>query len=93
MADTFNLTAAFDKPSYTVGDMMTLTVSGTVTSGDATPVAASIVVTAADGSTTNLSATSSVNGASETWSITGVTDTAGRTWSISADLHSATAVA
>jgi len=93
MADTFNLTAAFDKSSYNPGDTMTVTVSGSVTNGSPTPVAATLTVTAADGSTSTLAATSAVTGATETWAITAVTDTASRTWTISADGHSATATA
>ena len=91
MADTFNLTASFDKPSYSVGDTMILTVSGSVTS-DAAPVSASIIVTAADGATTQLSAASQVGGASLTFAITAVTDTANRTWTI-IDGLSASAIA
>ena len=80
MADTFNLTAAFDKASYNPGDTMTLAVTGTVTSGSATPVSATLTVTAADGTTASLAATSSVTGGAETWTI-------------AADGHSATATA
>jgi len=93
MADTFNLTAAFDKTAYAPGDTMTLSVTGTVTSGSPSPVSAAIVITAADGSTSNLAATSSVAGAEETWTITSATDTANRTWTVAADGHSATATA
>ena len=93
MADNFNLTASFDKSSYNPGDTMTLTVDGTVTSGSATPVAATLTITAADGSTPSLAATSSVTGAAETWVISAVSDTATRTWTIAADGHSATATA
>lgn len=88
---TFNLTAAFDKSSYAVGETMTVTVSGTVTSDGSTPVSATLVVTAADGSSTNLNATSAVSGGSETFTLTSVTDTANRTWTISGLSATATA--
>jgi hypothetical protein len=93
MADTFNLTASFDKTSYAPGDAMTLTVAGTVTSGSPVPISATITVQAADGSTATLAASSQVAGAPETWAITAVTDTASRTWTVSPDGKSATATA
>lgn len=93
MADTFALTAAFDQPSYTPGQTMTLTVSGSVTNGAPTPVSATVTITAADGTTTTLAATSSVTGATETWAITSVTDTANRVWTIAPTGMSATAIA
>ena len=98
MADTFNLTAAFDKPAYNVGDTMTLTVSGTVVTDPSTPppVAATLTVTAADGALTTLTANATINptgGGSQTWMISKVSDTSNRTWTISADGASATATA
>lgn len=93
MTDVFNLVAAFDKTSYVPGEPMTITVTGDVTNGSTVPVSATILVTAADGSTTSLAAVSSVTGAVETWGITSVTDTTTRTWTVAADGKSATATA
>ena len=93
MADVFNLTAAFDKSAYNAGDTMTVAVTGTVVSGSPTPVAATINIVAADGSTTQLAATSQVNGTEETWKIDSVIDLGGRAWTIAADGHSASAIA
>ena len=93
MADVFNLTAGFDKASYNPGDTMVLSVTGSVTAGNPTPVSATLTVTAQDGTTTVLAAASSVTGAPETWAITAVSDTAGRTWTIAADGKSASATA
>jgi hypothetical protein len=93
MADVFNLTAAFDKPVYAAGDTMTLSIKGTVSNGTSAPVSATITVTAADSTTTTLTADSQVGGESLTFAITSVTDTANRVWTISADGLTATAVA
>jgi hypothetical protein len=93
VTDTFNLTASFDKASYLPGDKITLSVAGAVTSGTATPIEATITVTAADGATTSISATSQVSDVDEAWAITAVTDTAGRTWAVASDGKSATTTA
>ncbi len=90
MTDTFNLTAAFDKATYNPGDLMTLTVSGTVTDGTATPVTASIVATASDSETTTLTATATVGGQTLTYTIA-VTDSGNRTWTINGNVATATA--
>lgn len=93
MADSFNLVAAFDKPSYNPGDTMTLSVTGTVTNGTATPVNATITVTASDNTTTTLTAASAVGGEALTFVISAVQDTGNRAWTIAANGLSATATA
>jgi len=94
MADTFNLTAVFDKASYAPGETMTLTVSGNVTGSTSKPVSATVNITADDGSTSSLTAASSVSTTSDIgWKVTAVSDTDGRTWTIGSDNHSASAAA
>ncbi len=90
MADTFNLTAAFDKSNYAPGDLMTLTVSGTVTDGAETPVAATIVATSSDAQTTSFTASATVGGQTLTYTIS-VSDSGNRTWTVNGNVATATA--
>ena len=100
MPDTWNVTAAYDKPQYNQGDTMTIAISGNdvqtiqslIQSGNV-----SLQITAADGATTtinvppvNISVTTTTP---ESVTITGVTDDSHRTWTIDASGLSATAVA
>lgn len=100
MTDTFNVTAAYDKASYNVGDTIIATISGgdvltNTVSGTSAPFALS--ATMADGSTAQIvmpsAAVSVITTAPESVRITGVSDTGGRTWAIAANGLSASAVA
>lgn len=97
MADVFVLVASFDKSEYTQGDLITLSVTGTVTSDSASvPLPVTVNIVAADGSKEPLSAASAVVtvGADQTWSIESVDDASGRVWTpVEPDKHSATAIA
>ena len=92
MADTFNLTAKFDKDTYNVGDTMTVSVTGTVENAPSN-ISATINIKASDGATSVLTATAALAPGELTWVIDSVTDTAGRTWTVAEDGHSASAIA
>jgi hypothetical protein len=105
MADTFNVTAAYDKPSYNQGDTITVTISGgdvltSSSTGQIGPLSISLV--AADGSTSTISVpqtavtiTSSTNESVKIDSTKPVVDTSPtpRTWAFSANGLSITATA
>lgn len=102
MADTFNVTASFDKSSYNQGDTMTLTISGDdvliTTTTTAEAVSGTISLTAADGSTSTLTFPAGVTvnvttttTTPESVKMTSVTDSAGRTWTVAASGLTATA--
>lgn len=100
MTDTFNVTAAYDKSSYTVGDAITATISGSdvlTNTVSGTSSAFALSATMADGSTASISmpaaAVSVITTAPESVRITAVNDTSGRTWAIAANGLSASAVA
>lgn len=100
MADTFNVTASFDKSSYNTGDTMTLTIAGGDVLTTTSPIAISgtINLTAADGSTSTLTfpAGATVNETTstpESVKISSVTDSSGRVWTVAANGLSATATA
>jgi len=93
MADVWNLSVSFDKATYDVGDLMTLTVAGTVVQGGPVPVTATVNILASDGEASVLTANASINPVSLTWGIDSVSDIGGRTWTISGDKTSASAVA
>lgn len=96
--DTFGVTAAFDKPGYKAGDVMTLTISGgdVRATTDTSTVTATLSLTAADGSTGSVTAQVPVSktvSTPESVVITSVTDTSGRTWAVAAGGLTATATA
>lgn len=104
MADTFNVTASFDKTTYNTGDTMTLTISGddvlTTTTTTQQTASGSIALTAADGATqtlafpagvtVNVTTTTSTN---ESVKMSSVTDSSGRVWTIASTGLTATATA
>jgi hypothetical protein len=102
MADTFNVTAAYNQPSYTQGQTIVATISGgdvltQQVPGTAGPLA--LTVTAADGATTVVNLASVpvtlTTSTPESVKITGVQDTSAtpRTWTISANGLSVSATA
>ncbi len=104
MTDTFNVTAAYDKPSYNQGSVMTVTITGndvltqTTTTQQQSGVL-TLTITAADGATTTITVPAATVNVSTTTStpqsvkIAAVTDTSGRTWAIAANGLSMTATA
>ncbi len=104
MTDTFNVTAAYDKPSYSQGGTITVTISGndvltqTVTTQQQSGVL-TLTITAADGAVTTITVPAATVNVSTTTStpqsvkITGIADTSGRAWTIAANGLSATATA
>jgi hypothetical protein len=105
MTDTFNCTAAYNKPSYTAGEPVTVTISGNnthseVTTGQIGPL--TIPLVAAGGATSTISVPQ-VPATTSSTTIEAVTidptrpvvDTSPtpRTWTISANKLSITAVA
>lgn len=98
MADTVNLTLTFDKTTYNPGDMMTLSLAGTVVKNAtaASSVSALTTIGLSDGTTANLTSPSvAVNGAAAVplgFALNTVTGS-GRTWTIAASGLSATATA
>lgn len=100
MADTFNVTAAYDKPSYAQGDTMTITISGddvlteTVQKNSGN---LSITIKAADGATATIKLPPAIVNVlvstNESVVISGVTDDSGRTWTVASSGLTATAVA
>jgi hypothetical protein len=102
MADTFNVTAAYDKSSYNTGDTITVTISGgdvltTTVQGQVGPLV--LTITAADGVTIPLNVpqqpVSIPTSTPESVKITAVSDTSPtpRIWTISASGLSITATA
>lgn len=103
MSDTFNVTAGWDQPSYTEGQTITGTISGTNTHTEETvtqvgPVTVPLV--AESGATTTIS----LPQVPVTHTVTTVEDVVidvavfevnqgGRTWTVSVDLKSITATA
>jgi len=98
--DTWNVTAAYDKPSYNAGDTMTVTITGgdvqSVTSAQQTG-ALTITLKAADGATTTIQVPATTVNTTTTTpqsvQITSITDTSGRQWTIAGNGLSATAKA
>lgn len=100
MTDTFNVTASFDKTSYTTGETMTITITGDDVMTETAPqtVSGTITLTAADGATSTLEFPSgtTVNvstSTNEAVKMTAITDSSGRTWTIAANGLTATATA
>lgn len=104
MTDTWNVTAAYDKPSYNKGDTLTVTISGddvltTTTTTQQQSGALTLTLTAADGAKTSIALpATSVNVSTTTTShqsvkITGVSDSSGRTWTVGTTGLTATALA
>ena len=104
MTDTFNVTGAYDKPSYNQGDTITVTISGgdvltqtTTTQQQTSPV--TLTLTAADGAVTQITVppttvnVTTTTTQQESVKITGVSSTDGRTWSIASSGLSVTATA
>ena len=104
MTDAFNVTAAYDKPSYNQGDTMTVNISGGDVLQQSTTTqqqsgALTLNITAADGAVTSIALpptvvnVTTVSSTPESVKITGITDTSGRVWTIAATGLSATATA
>jgi len=105
MADVFNVTAAYNKPSYTAGEVITVTISGSdvhtvVTTGQIGPLSISLV--AADGATSTLAVPQTTVSVTTTTQESVVIDTTKpivdtsptpRVWTVSANKLSITAVA
>lgn len=104
MTDTFSVSASYDKPSYNIGDVMTITISGSdvltqqVTSqGESGQL--TLTITAADGATTTITvppttvSVTTTTTTPESVRITAVSDTSGRAWTIASSGLSATATA
>lgn len=100
MSDAFNVTAAYDKPSYNAGDVMTVTISGgdvqtTINTGQTG--ALTLTITAADGATTTIALPATVVKTTITTpqsvKITSIADTSNRVWTIATSGLTATAIA
>ncbi len=100
--DKFNVTASFDKTTYTIGDPITVTITGddvqtTILTGQVGPL--TLHLTAADGATVDVTVPAvPVSGSVATHQsvkITGVTDTSAtpRQWTVGANGLTATAKA
>lgn len=87
MTDQFNVTAAFDKPTYAVGDVMKLSITGDDVHTDVqnVPITGTMNFVASDGATGNASFSGQMSkqvATHESVKITSVTDTDGRTWTV-----------
>jgi hypothetical protein len=101
---TFNVTAAYDKPAYNAGEVMTITLSGDATFTDTVVTDSQSgsldqTVTASNGEVTHLIAPSvtitTTNNISQTLNCvySAVADTSGRVWTIQPGGKSAKATA
>jgi hypothetical protein len=105
MTDVFNVTGAYDKPSYNGGDVIKVTISGTdtntvVTTGQVGPLTVPFVATNGAKSTLSVPKTTATFTTVATLPVTidttlPIVDTSPtpRTWAVSADKLSITAVA
>lgn len=100
MTDTWNVSAVYDKSSYTQGETMTITFTGGDVLTTTTPEQGGTVTitwTAADGSTTTVAVPpTTINVTTSTQQavkITSVSDTSNRVWTIAANGLSCTATA
>jgi len=99
MADTWNVTAAYDKQSYNKGDPIKVTINGGLTQTGGTPGQSgtlTLTVTAG-GSTTTITVPATIVTSPTTTTqpahLTGIVDTSNRVWTIAADGLSATSIA
>lgn len=102
MPDTFNVTAAYDKPAYNAGDTITVTITGgdvltTTSQASAGPLV--VHLTAADGATQDITLASVpvtvTTTTPESVVITGITDNSAtpRVWTVGTGKVTATATA
>ena len=102
MSDTFNVTAAYDKPAYNAGDTITVSISGSdvlTTTSQAQVGPLTLHLAAADGATQDITLPSEsvavTTTTPESVVITGITDNGPnpRAWTIGAGKVTATATA
>lgn len=98
MADTSTITIKFDKPSYNVGDRMTITFTGgVIRTSDVNLTNLSASMTLSDGSKVNLVIPATVikdgQVSNLTAKFTSITDPSGRVWTVASDGLSAWSIA
>lgn len=98
MADTSTLAIKFDKPTYNVGDRMTVTFTGgVVRTSDVNLTNLNATMTLSDGSRVNIVMPSTVIKDGQvtnlTAKLTSITDPSGRVWTVAADGLSAWSIA